>query len=208
MNNLRFRVEYKKDGIFIYLSNLDIIRYIERGLRRGSIPIYFSFGFNPKPKLDFSPALPLGIPSESEIFDFYLTEKVEIENVFNALKQSFDKDFIIKRIKEVNLNSQSLSSLITHFEIEILGEFFKNFDFKNFVIKKEKEREIINIELKNFIFLEEMIDGGKKLILNKTLSLRELYKNLRIYSDSKIFIKKIRNLKIEDVTIFDIFDLD
>lgn len=161
MNNFRFRVEYKKDGIFIYLSNLDIIRYIERGLRRSALPLYFSSGFNPKPKLDFSPALPLGIPSESEIFDFYLTEKIAIDNVYNVLKKSFDKEFIIKRIREVNLNSKSLSSLITHFEIELFGEIFKNFDFKNFVIKKVKEGEITNLGIKNFIFIEETIDGGK-----------------------------------------------
>lgn len=208
MNNSRLRVEYKKDGIFIYLSNLDIIRYIERALRRSGLPLYFSSGYNPKPKLDFSPALPLGIPSESEIFDFYLTEKIKIEDVFDALEKGFNKDFIVKRIKEVNLNSPSLSSLITHFEIEFYGEFFENFDFKNFVIKKEKDGKINLFELKNFIFLEEKIEKGKKLILNKTFSLRELYENLKIYSERKIFMKKIKNLKIESENIFDIFDID
>lgn len=208
MNNSRLRVEYKKDGIFIYLSNLDIIRYIERALRRSGLPLYFSSGYNPKPKLDFSPALPLGIPSESEIFDFYLTEKIKIEDVFDALEKGFNKDFIIKRIKEVNLNSPSLSSLITHFEIEFYGEFFENFDFKNFVIKKEKDGKITFFELKNFIFLEEKIERGKKLILNKTFSLRELYENLKIYSERKIFMRKIKNLKIESENIFDIFDID
>lgn len=208
MNFSRLRVEYKKDGIFIYLSNLDIIRYIERALRRSGLPLYFSSGYNPKPKLDFSPALPLGIPSESEIFDFYLTEKIKIEDVFDALEKGFNKDFIVKRIKEVNLNSPSLSSLITHFEVEFYGEFFKNFYFKNFVIKKEKDGKITFFELKNFIFLEEKIEKGKKLILNKTFSLRELYENLKIYSERKIFMKKIKNLKIESENIFDIFDID
>lgn len=208
MNFSRLRVEYKKDGIFIYLSNLDIIRYIERALRRSDLPLYFSSGYNPKPKLDFSPALPLGIPSESEIFDFYLTEKIKIEDVFDALEKGFNKDFIVKRIKEVNLNSPSLSSLITHFEIEFYGEFFKNFDFKNFVIKKEKDGKINFFELKNFIFLEEKIEEGKKLILNKNFSLREVYENLKICSERKIFMKKIKNLKIESENIFDIFDID
>ncbi|MCX8094575.1 MAG: TIGR03936 family radical SAM-associated protein [Caldisericia bacterium] len=204
----RIRVEYIKNGIFIFLSNLDMIRYIERVLRRSELPINFTSGFNPKPKMDFSPAIPLGIPSESEIFDFYLNHDVQIEEIFNNLKKGIDKDLIIKRIKKVNLNSKSISSLITHFEIELIGEVFKNLDLGKFRIKKERGGNINYLDLGELIFLQEESNLGKKLILNKNFSLRDLYENLKFYTKEKIFIRKLRNLKFENDKIIDIFDLE
>jgi len=186
----RVRVEYKKDGIFIFLSNLDMIRYWERALRRSELPLYFTLGFNPKPKMDFSLALPLGIPSESEIFDFYLNEDLSLDEVKEKLILKVDRELVIKRIKEVSLNSKSISSQITHIEIEIYGDYFEEFNFE-----------------KDFIYIEEEIENGKRLIVSKNLSLRKLYNELKNFMKDKIFIRKIRNLKIEDGKIIDVFDL-
>ncbi|MDI6861490.1 MAG: TIGR03936 family radical SAM-associated protein [Caldisericia bacterium] len=202
---IRIRVEYKKENLFIFLSNLDIIKYLERTLRRSELPIVYTQGFNPKPKMDFSPALPLGIPSESEIFEFYLTQKTANDQILEKLKKSVDKELTIKRVREINITSPLLSYLITHFEIELIGEIFRKFDFKNFKIKKENYSYL---ELKNFLFLEEEISYGKRLIISKNLSLRLFYENLKIYSNEMLFIKKIKNLRIENGKIYDSFDLD
>ncbi|MBC7194256.1 MAG: DUF2344 domain-containing protein [Caldisericia bacterium] len=202
---MRVRVEYKKEDFFVFLSSLDMTRYFERALRRSALPILFTSGFNPKPKLDFSFALPLGISSESEIFDFYLIEKRDHEEIFEKLNNSVDKNLNIKRVKEVNLSSPSLSSLITHFELEIFFEGFENFEIKNFIIKKENGTIL---ELNNFIYKEENKENKKRVILSKNVSLRELYENLKKTTQKEVLIKKLKNLRIIDENIFDIFDLD
>jgi radical SAM-linked protein len=160
---MRVRVDYKKENFFIFLSSLDMIRYFERALRRSGLPILFTSGFSPKPKIDFSLALPLGIQSESEIFDFYLVEKVQEEKIFEKLINSIDKNLIINRIKEVKLNSPSISSLITHFQLEINFNKKINFMLKDFVLKKKDVGENL-IELKDFIYKEED-EENKKILL-------------------------------------------
>ncbi len=202
---MRVRVEYKKEDFFIFLSSLDMTRYFERALRRSTLPILFTSGFNPKPKLDFSFALPLGISSESEIFDFYLIEKLEIKEIFKKLNNSVDKNLTIKRIREVNLSSPSLASLITHFELEINFDGVENFEIKDLIIKKESGTFF---ELKNFVYKEKNEENKKRIVLSKNLSLRELYENLKRAAQKDVLIKKIKNLRIIDENIFDIFDLD
>jgi radical SAM-linked protein len=205
---MRVRVDYKKENFFIFLSSLDMIRYFERALRRSGLPILFTSGFSPKPKIDFSLALPLGIQSESEIFDFYLTEKFQEEEILEKLINSIDKNLIINRIKEVKLNSPSISSLITHFQLEINFNEKNNFKIKDFVLKKEKNNEKKLIELKNFIYKEEDEENKKIFIISKDVSLRELYNNLKEFFQENFSIKKLKNLRISNESVDDVFDLD
>jgi radical SAM-linked protein len=204
---MRVRVDYKKENFFIFLSSLDMIRYFERALRRSGLPILFTSGFSPKPKIDFSLALPLGIQSESEIFDFYLVEKVQEEKIFEKLINSIDKNLIINRIREVKLNSPSIASLITHFKLEISFNKKINFMLKDFVLKKKDVGENL-IELKDFIYKEEDEENKKIVIIRKDVSLRELYDNLKEFFQENFSIKKIKNLRISNEILLDIFDLD
>jgi len=72
---VRLRVRYRKYGAMLLSSHLDVIRCIQRALRASKMPIVFSEGFNPHPKVAFGPPLPLGIESQCEYFDVYLWEK-------------------------------------------------------------------------------------------------------------------------------------
>jgi radical SAM-linked protein len=63
------RIRYAKEGRLRALSHLETKTAIERALRRAKLPVAFSQGFSPKPKLAFSPALSVGIESRAEYFD-------------------------------------------------------------------------------------------------------------------------------------------
>jgi radical SAM-linked protein len=63
------RVKFVKKGVLVYLSHLDIVRLLERLLRRADAPLVFSQGFTPRPKMLFSLALPLGVESMGEFMD-------------------------------------------------------------------------------------------------------------------------------------------
>ena len=52
-----------------YISHLDILRTVQRAIKRSRLPIVYSAGFNPTPKMAFASALPVGITSESEYLD-------------------------------------------------------------------------------------------------------------------------------------------
>ena len=53
-----------------FLGHLDLTRMLLRTLRRAGVPLVYSQGFNPKPKVSFGPALSLGVVSEAEYMDF------------------------------------------------------------------------------------------------------------------------------------------
>ncbi|MBU0694370.1 MAG: TIGR03936 family radical SAM-associated protein [Candidatus Omnitrophica bacterium] len=65
---------YKKDEM-IYFSQLDLVRILERALRRSNLPLVFTQGFNPRVKMSFSSALKLGVEGRVEVI-FYFSQKI------------------------------------------------------------------------------------------------------------------------------------
>jgi len=81
----RLRVQYQKTGYARFLSHLDLVRIFERACRRAQIPLRYSQGFNPHPKVSFGPPLALGYSSEAEYMDMEIAVSFtpEIVNYLN-----------------------------------------------------------------------------------------------------------------------------
>jgi radical SAM-linked protein len=60
-----------------FISHLDVLRSWERAIRRAELPLSYSQGFTPHPKLSFASPLPLGFVGEAEVMDVTLDERVE-----------------------------------------------------------------------------------------------------------------------------------
>ncbi|MCA9981214.1 MAG: TIGR03936 family radical SAM-associated protein, partial [Anaerolineales bacterium] len=73
----RLRVTFSKTGPTRFISHLDIARTWERALNRAKIPVTYSQGFNPRPKMQFATATPLGMTSECELMDVWLDEALD-----------------------------------------------------------------------------------------------------------------------------------
>lgn len=85
----RVRIGYRKLGRVAYSSHLDLVRSFPRMLRRIGLPLYYSEGFRPLPKLTFGPALPVGTPSLAEYVDVRLraNEMPELPDIALALNE-------------------------------------------------------------------------------------------------------------------------
>ncbi len=79
------RVQYAKEGRLRALSHLETKNAIERALRRAKLPLAYSQGFSPKPKLAFSPALSVGVESRAEFVDLTLVGVHTAEEVSRVL---------------------------------------------------------------------------------------------------------------------------
>ncbi len=75
MTNPRIRVEFKKFGGLKYISHLDLQRALLRFIKRAGIPIRYTEGFNPHPKIVFGLTLSVGMESECELVDIYLARR-------------------------------------------------------------------------------------------------------------------------------------
>jgi radical SAM-linked protein len=75
----RLRLQFSKRGALRYVGHLDLATTWERALRRAELPLEYTRGFNPRPRLQFAAALPVGLTSEAELLDVWLTQRVPLD---------------------------------------------------------------------------------------------------------------------------------
>jgi radical SAM-linked protein len=74
---MRIRITFTKTGPLIYIGNLDLHTMWERAARRAGLPLSYSKGFHPQPKIQLAAPLPLGFSSRCEVLDMRLDEDVD-----------------------------------------------------------------------------------------------------------------------------------
>lgn len=84
----RLRVRYAKRGRLRFTSHRDISRAVERAVRRADIPVAFSAGFSPHPKISYAGAAPTGVASEAEYLEIAVTRPCEPQAFRAALDAS------------------------------------------------------------------------------------------------------------------------
>ena len=84
----RIRLRYAKRGPLRFTSHRDFARAFERALRRAAVPIAYSQGFTPHPKISYASAAPTGVASEAEYLEIGLQAVVDPEQVRAALDAS------------------------------------------------------------------------------------------------------------------------
>ncbi len=107
----RLRFRFGKDGPTRYISHLDLARTLERALNRARIPVAYTQGFNPRPRLQFASALPLGYTSEAELADILLREVMAPDQVREQLMARMAPGIDIHDLYEVPLSGASLQAL-------------------------------------------------------------------------------------------------
>jgi len=84
----KLRIRYAKRGRLRFTSHRDFARSFERAVRRSGVPIGFSSGFSPHPKISYANAAPTGSASEAEFLEIGLTEPREPSDVLRALDEA------------------------------------------------------------------------------------------------------------------------
>ena len=79
------RIKFKKTGNLQYISHLDLVRTVHKMLVRVKMPLWYTEGFNPKPKMVFSSSMSIGLQSECEFLDVKITHALDLESVTAAL---------------------------------------------------------------------------------------------------------------------------
>jgi len=101
MNNIKkdIRIRFKKTGPMRFISHLDLNRTMARAFRRAGLPIAYSEGFNPRPKLVFGLNLSIGAESECEVLDTQITEEMEYEDIMKALNDTLPAGLEVYYVK-------------------------------------------------------------------------------------------------------------
>jgi len=92
----RYRICYQKTGPAAWLSHLDLVRVMERAVRRAGLPLAYSAGFNPQPRLMFASPLPVGISGEQELADMELEEARDPAAVMDGLNRYLPQGLAVR----------------------------------------------------------------------------------------------------------------
>ena len=144
INNLPYipvRVKFRKVGDLQYISHLDLVRTMQRVAARAKLPLWYTEGFNPKPKMVFGPPLSTGVESECEFLDLRFTESVDFEDIKLRLNENLTDSM---KAYEVYVPEHSLSD-ISYFRYRISIRCDEGADFAEGKIRELLEREEINI---------------------------------------------------------------
>lgn len=83
--HITLRLRYTKTGALAYISHLDVLRTFQKALNRAGLPLAYSEGFSPHPKLTFAAPLAVGQESLSEYLDVRLAREVDPAEAMRAL---------------------------------------------------------------------------------------------------------------------------
>jgi radical SAM-linked protein len=108
----RLRLRYAKRGRLRFASHRDLARALERALRRAQVPMAFSAGFTPHPKISYVGAAPTGAASEAEYLEIGLAERRDPEQVRAALDASLPEDIAVLECVEAREGAGSLADRI------------------------------------------------------------------------------------------------
>jgi radical SAM-linked protein len=163
-NNLtmRIRATFAKTEPMRFTSHLDLYRAWERMLRRANLPLVFSQGFNPRPRLQLAAPLPLGMTSRCEIIDFWVTDVLEdAEAVKSDLIKSQPPGIEIQTVEFIDPNAPPLQkkAQAAEYTVDLL-------------------EPVSNLELK----ITELLDSDAiiRQRRDKTYDLRPLIKDLSL----------------------------
>ena len=95
-----------------FLSHLDLMHTWERVIRRSQLPLAYSQGFNPHPKINFASACAVGTTSDGEYMDMELTQDLPVEQVEEMLQAVMPPAFRVSAMKVVTGKAPSLMSII------------------------------------------------------------------------------------------------
>ncbi|NLY67608.1 MAG: DUF2344 domain-containing protein [Tissierellia bacterium] len=174
---MNLRIKFTKKGYLKYISHLDTMRLFQRAFRRGNIPIKYSQGFNPQPKMSIANPLALGIESEEEFMDIELLKKISEQEFIEIINNQLPDGIKILDAKYVN-DDKSLPSTVrwSYYEINVKT---KNMMDKNLL--EEKINEWLN--KKEIMFERRRYKKGKEI--KDVKNIRPLIGNISLVKDNK-----------------------
>ena len=169
---MRLRITFAKVGPLRYTGHLDLHRLWERAARRAQLPLAYSQGFHPQPKLAIAAALPLGFSSRCEVLDMRLEQDIALDGLREKLQETLPTGIQVANVERVDDKLPALQTLVASAEYQVaLTEPMDNIELK---------RRIDSVMASESIIRERR---------GKTYDLRPLIEQLDVESDGLIWMR-------------------
>jgi radical SAM family uncharacterized protein/radical SAM-linked protein len=181
----KIRLRFKKQGEMRFLSHLELAHLFYRASKRADLPLCFSEGFHPMPRIVFATALPVGMESLAEMVEMECEGKITPAEVMERLNQNLPPGIEIQEAGEVplffGLSSSSLRSVywipLDHLipREERIAKIANALDQKEFFIHQERDGKRRSVDIRPLIEKMEMrersgevSEWGVELVIRKT----------------------------------------
>lgn len=115
----RLRVWFGKLGDLALISHLDVIRLLDRALRRANLPVAYTEGFHPGPRIAPAHALSLGVTSEAEVFDVELARPVDPEVFRTRLAAQLPAEMPLYRVMDLPAEAPGAAQSLQEAEYDL-----------------------------------------------------------------------------------------
>ncbi|PLV56606.1 TIGR03936 family radical SAM-associated protein [Thermotoga sp. SG1] len=126
-------LRFKKRGMKRFLSTLESIKLVERSLRRADLPLVFTEGFHPKPKMSLLDAMPVGVVNLAFYVEVHLKDlsKKHLKDLENTLPEDFS-------LSGAWICEENINKLVKFYRFKLITPYFIDLQNKK-VEKKGKE---------------------------------------------------------------------
>lgn len=117
-----YRIWHTKNGLARFVSQVEMQLMLERVLRRAEIPVSFSQGFHPLPRMAFGMALPVGVESEHEWFNLFLREEMPVDEFARRINAQFPIGFELIKVETLSLGKKQAQAVAEDYVLEFLAD--------------------------------------------------------------------------------------
>ena len=161
----RLRLRFGRGDEVKFISHLDVVRFWERAFRRARIPLAYSQGFTPHPRISLAAPLAVGVTSEAELMDVWLSRWMPPQSLMMRVKSQLPCGFEIFDAWEVGLNIPSLQSCLAFAEYRV-------------VVKSGKSEQDVEASLHSLLQARELPWHHSRGDIAKAYDLRALIDDL------------------------------
>jgi radical SAM-linked protein len=203
---MKISLSYSKLEQAKYIGHLELMNIFMRALRRAGIPLKFSEGFHPKPKVSFKDSLPIGLESQCEQITLTVPVGSSTPDIIGCLNANLPPGLRMHDLESAPASLRAKGPPSSTYQVRLQSGNFSEVELANFNAKtrftserQDRKGKLKKIDLKAMVFSIELIDSKQ---LQMTLS-SEPGKTLRpgdalrqIFSVSEEQIKRARILKV------------
>ncbi len=205
MEKIELRAKFEKSGRAIFISHLDLMRTMQRAVKRSGIPVWYTQGFNPRIYLNFPLALSLGVTGRAEFMDFAVTESVDLSEIRYKLDSSMPEGIRIIDVAEPVYANKDVGFAEYIIDFHSASESSETLSMLNRMLaedsieaeKHSKKKGVVKVDIKPHINIlrTELSDGILRVVLRLPAGLG-LNINANVFTDAFEEYSKIKFTKI------------
>ncbi len=205
MEKTELRAKFEKSGRAIFISHLDLMRTMQRAVKRSGIPVWYTQGFNPRIYLNFPLALSLGITGRAEFMDFAVVEPIDLEEVKEKLNDAMPEGLKILDVAEPVYANKDVGFAEYSIDFYSAAEPSETLSILNKMLaedkieadKHSKKKGTVKVDIKPHINIltTELADGFLRVAVRLPAGLA-LNINANVFTDAFAEYSKIKFTRI------------